>query len=122
MKKRIKAIIPLAVISAGCAIAATACGGNPYNFPSYSYQNPDRSELPLETDAEITLDGKLDENVWNDENRKWLDVTKATDTNVNLRATSYIGEKGVYMAFDVDDPNVYCLNQRYTALNCAIEL
>lgn len=122
MKKRIKAIIPLAVISAGCAIAATACGGNPYNFPSYSYQNPDRSEQPLETDAEITLDGKLDENVWNDENRKWLDVTKATDTNVNLRATSYIGEKGVYMAFDVDDPNVYCLNQRYTALNCAIEL
>ena len=75
MKKRIKAIIPLAVISAGCAIAATACGGNPYNFPSYSYQNPDRSEQPLETDAEITLDGKLDENVWNDENRKWLDVT-----------------------------------------------
>lgn len=122
MKRKIKLIIPFAIIMAVFTMLAVACGGNPYKFPPYSYENPDRNEEPLVTDAEITLDGILDETIWQDADRRWFDAAKATDPTVNVRATSYIGEKGVYMAFDVDDTAVTCLNPKYTALNSAIEL
>lgn len=122
MKRKIKLIIPFAIIMVVFTMLAVACGGNPYKFPPYSYENPDRNEEPLVTDAEITLDGILDETIWQDADRRWFDAAKATDPTVNVRATSYIGEKGVYMAFDVDDTAVTCLNPKYTALNSAIEL
>ena len=42
MKKRIKIIVPLAVLSVGCMTLA-ACGGIDFTYPDYSYQNPDFS-------------------------------------------------------------------------------
>ena len=120
MNKRIKLIVPLAIVSLGCAVAATACGGTTYEYPPYSYQNPNLTPEDLVPDSEITLDGKSEESFW--QSAEWLEIRKDTDKNINLRATSYIGEKGLYMLFDVDDPFVYSNDERDTAFNSGIEI
>ena len=121
MKKRIKIIVPLAVLSVGCMTLA-ACGGIDFTYPDYSYQNPDFSGKPLEKDEGIVLDGKADEAFWKSEDRNWLMLNKATDEEVSLCATSYIGEKGLYMLFDVNDPSVYVNPDRDAFNNSGIEL
>ncbi len=121
MKKRIKFIVPLAVLSVGCAVMG-ACSAVDYTYSDYTYRNPDFSGEPLEKDEGVVLDGKADEAFWKSEDRNWLMLNKATDEQVSLRTTSYIGEKGLYMLFDVDDPSVYVNPDRATYNNSGIEL
>lgn len=71
----------------------------------------------------ITLDGKLDEAVWN--NGVWAEYrtrNNAQSTDYNIKITSYFGKDGVYFAFKVTDPSVYD-NPRTPTFNCSsIEL
>lgn len=71
MKKRIKFIVPLAVLSVGCAVMG-ACSAVDYTYPDYTYRNPDFSGEPLEKDEGVVLDGKADEAFWKSEDRNWL--------------------------------------------------
>ncbi|MDE6274833.1 MAG: carboxypeptidase-like regulatory domain-containing protein, partial [Clostridiales bacterium] len=119
MKNKKRYIIPLAVLSATCMAAAVGCSTD-YVSPEYSYTNPNRDVTPHEKDPEFTLDGKLDEGFW--QQSRWLQSYKASNPLVNYKATSWIGEKGLYMAFDVNDPTVYVNPDRSVYINSGIEL
>lgn len=99
-------IIVLAAICALCCFAAilTACENNKPNIEDdkvqYTYRNPDAVLPDYDTDV-ITVDGKLEETVYN--TLRWWEAEYPEDDGVNVRATSYAGEKGIFFIFDVDD-------------------
>lgn len=106
MKNKVKwlcALLACLLIGA----SAAACGDKKpaYTFPDYGYENP--PEAAIDADAEVTLDGNLDEEIWSE--KRWFDSYLESSPQVTLRVTSHFGEKGVYFAFDVDDPEVFAI-------------
>ena len=111
----------LAAAALSGAIACAACSNDTYlpDDPPYNFENP-VEELP-EYDSSIALDGVLDESRYSD--LKWLE-TQYSDANVkvNVKSAAFLGEKGIFMLFDVDDPAVFVNPDRSGSWNSGIEL
>ena len=111
----------LAAAALSGAIACAACSNDTYlpDDPPYDFENP-VEELP-EYDSSIALDGVLDESRYSD--LKWLE-TQYSDANVkvNVKSAAFLGEKGIFMLFDVDDPAVFVNPDRSGSWNSGIEL
>lgn len=111
----------LAAAALSGAIACAACSNDTYlpDDPQYDFENP-VEELP-EYDSSIALDGVLDESRYSD--LKWLE-TQYSDANVkvNVKSAAFLGEKGIFMLFDVDDPAVFVNPDRSGSWNSGIEL
>ena len=111
----------LAAAALSGAIACAACSNDTYlpDDPPYDFENP-VEELP-EYDSSIALDGVLNESRYSD--LKWLE-TQYSDANVkvNVKSAAFLGEKGIFMLFDVDDPAVFVNPDRSGSWNSGIEL
>lgn len=120
MKNKVKWLCALlACLLIGTTAAACGNDDHPeYSFPEYGYTNP--GETPVDIDEEVTLDGNLDESFWSE--KRWFESYLESSPQVTLRVTSHFGEKGVYFAFDVNDPEVYAVPERFTWYNSAVEL
>ena len=98
-----KKILKVAGFMLMLAVAFTsviACSGKQNDpAPPYDYTKP---TVKPDTDADVTLDGKFDDNIWT--GNRWLAIDKnvAGETG-KVRMTTAFGEKGVYFAYDVDD-------------------
>lgn len=105
----------------GTALSVAACTNNNYldDDPPYSFENP--GEYIPEYDSSVTIDGNLNEDMYS--SLKWLErVYSDNNVTITVRATAYLGEKGIFMMFDVDDPAVYVNPDRSGSWNSGIEL
>ena len=105
----------------GTALSVAACSNDNYldDDPPYSFENPD--EYIPEYDSSVTIDGNLNEDMYS--SLKWLErVYSDSNVTITVRATAYLGEKGIFMMFDVDDPAVYVNPDRSGSWNSGIEL
>ena len=105
----------------GTALSVAACTNNNYldDDPPYSFENP--GEYIPEYDSSVTIDGNLNEDMYS--SLKWLErVYSDSNVTITVRATAYLGEKGIFMMFDVDDPAVYVNPDRSGSWNSGIEL
>lgn len=105
----------------GTALSVAACTNNNYldDAPPYSFENP--GEYIPEYDSSVTIDGNLNEDMYS--SLKWLErVYSDSNVTITVRATAYLGEKGIFMMFDVDDPAVYVNPDRSGSWNSGIEL
>ena len=102
-----------------CVILLFVCKKGTYAFSDYAYINPMRPTLST-ADSNVTLDGVLDESIWANQ-RKFYSSLK-TDESITLQMTTYNGQDGIYLAFDVNDPAVYYSNERTSTNNSGVEL
>ena len=86
----------------------------------YGYVNTD--ETKADADAGITIDGVLDEKVY--QNNNWLYLRNDNgNAVVDIATTSYYGEKGMYFVYDVTESTpIYVNLSRSSALNSCIEM
>ena len=99
MKKLLKAAGFILVLAVAFT-SVIACSGKQNDpAPPYDYTKP---TVKPDTDADVTLDGKFDDNIW--AGNRWLTIDKnvAGETG-KVRMTTAFGEKGLYFAYDVDD-------------------
>ncbi len=130
MKKKILfllfTLLTVAVFAVGCAKAP--------NFGSYDDFTGINPKNHLEKDDYITIDGKLEEDVWADSmtaidiEGATYDVTKQTPVDVdkygerNAVVYTHIGEKALYFAFEVEDKNLYYNPYRGQWQNTCVEV
>lgn len=105
----------------GATISFSACSNDNYleDDPPYSFENPPE-HIP-EYDSTVKIDGVLDDEIYS--SLKWLEM-EYSDANVTIpvKATAFLGEKGIFMMFDVDDPDVFVNPERSGSWNSGIEL
>lgn len=124
MKKSIK-IISAAALSGIMTLAMAGCAEDIVKDPNpYTFTNKTR---PLaETDADMTIDGKLDEARWKDENLRWLNGLDKPNSKqyADITFTTSYGSKGVYFAMVVEETgtNIYVNPNRASWLNSCIEM
>lgn len=87
-----------------CARGCFDCGNR---LPTVTPDPVPLTSLPTRrssriTDADVTLDGKFDDNIY--KGNRWLTIDKniAGETG-KVRVTTAFGEKGLYFAYDVND-------------------
>ena len=105
----------------GTALSVAACTNDNYldDDPPYSFENP--GEYIPEYDSSVTIDGNLNEDMYS--SLKWLErVYSDNNVTITVRATAYLGEKGIFMMFDVNDPDVFVNPERSGSWNSGIEL
>ena len=112
--------IALTVIAIGIAITVLLLPKTPdYTFPPFVSQYEDRKNYDSQ-DPNIVFDGVLDEDIW--QNRRWLEVDHVSEEFIGVKMTTYFGEDGLYLAFDVDDYGVYYDKYRYIDYNSGLQL
>ena len=87
-----------------------------------SYQKDYHSFCTREQDESITIDGVLDEDVW--QNKAWFVNTFLSNTNGTqpvLKVTGFPTEYGVYVAATVNDTNIMNNGQRSGGYNSIFE-
>ena len=86
------------------ACSVKAPNGKPNG--TYEFDNPPTSTA--ETDADVTVDGNFDEAFYAAQNTHWYDyaVEMTAEHTVRVRAAVHFGQKGSYIAVDVDDAQV----------------
>ena len=86
----------------------------------YTYVNEEKPQAVA--DEGMKIDGVLDEAVYTDNN--WLYLSnREGNTDVQVAATSYFGENGMYFAFEVTESNpIYVNPTRASYLNSGLEL
>ena len=109
MKRRFFPVFLALFCLVGClAGLMTACGGDQTTITddpaTYTYRNPDAILPDYDTDV-IRVDGALDEPIY-DTLRFW-EEPYPEDIGVNVRATAYAGEKGIFFVLDVDDYEIH---------------
>lgn len=121
--RKMKKILKVAGFMLMLAVAFTsviACSGKQNDpAPPYDYTKP---TVKPDTDADVTLDGKFDDNIW--AGNRWLTIDKnvAGETG-KVRMTTAFGEKGVYFAYDVDDSvSIKNAVTRSSYMNSCIEM
>jgi len=87
---------------------------------AYTYEAASDNLPEYDTDL-FNIDGKLDEDIYK-KLRWWEEEYSEGDMQdaVKVRATSYLGENGVYFIFDVDDDNVNVDMKRASYNNSSI--
>ena len=125
MKKMKTAALGTLLLMLVLALALTGCNTEPgyYDVPAeddYTFVNPEKTKA--EADANIVIDGVLDEEAY--ANNNWLYLYNDEGGNdVNIAMTSHYGEKGMYFVFDVTESvPIYVNLNRDTFMNSCIEL
>ena len=128
MKKMKNAISKSALLVLALATLAVSLVGCALNFgikevpadKEYTFTNPE-PEL-AKTDEGFNIDGIADEEVY--KNANWLHLSNNGEgNNVNIAATSYFGQQGMYFVFDVTESfPIYVNPDRSTVLNSGIEM
>lgn len=90
-----------------------------FTFPPFISKYEDRKNYESQ-DPNIVFDGVLDDAIW--QNQRWLDVDHISEEFIGVKMTTYFGEDGLYMAFDVDDYGVYYDKYRYIDYNSGLQL
>jgi hypothetical protein len=105
------------------SILIVGCSGRSIKgLPDYSFENieiPDYKyeERWLESDKNMVIDGKLDEEVWDKQN-----YLKMNGNGYSCSVTTVFGKKGVYFGIYVDDNHVHVNPARPDWQNTGIEL
>ncbi len=86
----------------------------------YSFSNPE--QIKAEPDAGFVIDGVLDEAQY--QNSNWLKLKNTEGgAGVDVAATSYFGENGLYIVFDITESSrIYFNPNRPSYLNSCIEM
>ena len=120
-KKKVLAVAcALGAISAGAALVA--CGdsdkGSEKYLPDYTF--PDKAAHAV--DKGVVIDGKLDDAIY--KNQRWLEINKEHGgETATMRMTSYYGEEGVYLGFDVTEScRIYVNHARASYFNSGVEM
>lgn len=114
------AILGLLILSAGIISIIAMLHKNPdYTFKEF-IDNYKKTTSYESKDQNINFDGVLDEKVW--EKQRWLDVKHTTENSIKVKMTSYFGEDGLYMAFDVDDLGIYYDKNKDVNNNSGVQL
>ena len=86
---------------------------------TYEFSNPTKSTA--QPDAGFKIDGVLDEQQY--QNCNWLKLQNTQGAGVDIAMTSFYGEKGIYIVYDVSDNSpIYVNPDRATYLNSCIEM
>ena len=105
----------------GTVLSVAACASDNYleDDPPYTFENP--AEYIPEYDSTVKIDGNLNDEIYS--SLKWLE-REYSDANVTIsvKATAFLGEKGIFTMFDVDDPDVFVNPERSGSWNSGIEL
>lgn len=124
MRKKIS-VTALIVCVAMCVLSLCACADkvkiiaddNPYTFVN-------KGRDVAETDADMTIDGKLDEARW--QSSRWLEVRDKPNAQMyaDFAFTTSYGENGIYFGIKVREygTHIYCNPDRASSLNSSIEL
>lgn len=119
MKKIISLIILFAIIC--LSISSCAIGKEMIlSEMEYAYRNEDYSYYDwrrLASDEEITLDGKMDEEIWSKQKELYFG-----DDQITMHVTTYFGEKALYVGVYVEDTEIYSNPLRDDWRNTSIEL
>lgn len=83
------------------------------------FVNPEKEKASF--DEKFTIDGMFNEEEYQDL-IWWEETYESAADEVNVKATSYFGEKGVFMGFDVDDHYVYVNPLRSSYKNSGLEI
>ena len=128
MKKMKFTISKSAMLMLALAILVVTLVGCATNFgikevktdKKYTFTNPE-PEL-AQPDAGFQIDGIADEEEY--QNANWLYLSNNGEgNNVNIAATSYFGQQGMYFVFDVTESfPIYVNPNRSSVLNSGIEL
>lgn len=90
---------------------------NPYTFVNKGHDIP-------EIDADMTIDGKLDEARW--QQSRWLEVRDKPNAQMyaDIAFTTSYGEQGIYFGMKVREYGtyIYCNPERASSLNSSIEM
>ena len=123
MKQNKKWILIAMIMFAVIAVAVAAILLFPktpdYTFPPFTSQYEDKKNYESQ-DSNIVFDGVLDETIW--QNLRWLEVDHISEEFIGVKMTSYFGEDGLYLAFDVDDYGVYYNKSRYVDYNSGLQI
>ncbi len=114
------------LVAGGCSVKASQeeldrlQGGvtieNPQHEDSYLAQ--------FAQDDDMTLDGALDEEVWKDNPTAYTFAhsMSTADNPITMTTMNYLGENGLYVAFDVKDTAIYYSADRRASGNTSVEL
>lgn len=121
----IAAVVVVVILIGGGLLAAYLWSGGgesllAWAFPEFTDNYISSKPTYTSRDPKVTFDGTLDDEAW--EGKQWLDVTMETEKSVRVKMTSYFGEDGLYLAFDVDDAGVYYNVLRGPHFNSGIQL
>lgn len=124
MRKKIS-VTALIVCLAMCVFSLCACADKvkivaddkPYTFVNKGHDLP-------ETDADMTIDGKLDEPRW--QQSRWLEVRDKPNAQMyaDIAFTTSYGANGIYFGMKVREYGtyIYCNPDRASSLNSSIEV
>lgn len=115
-----------ACLFAGCTVQATQEElenlQNPPSIENGEYENGYLAGFAQ--DEGMTIDGVLDEDVWQNNGTAYtFEHEMSTQNNpVSMTTMSYLGEHGLYVAFDVADAAIYYSADRRASGNTSVEL
>ena len=121
ISKRVLLILMLAMLVMSLAGCASDWGIKEVpTDKEYTFTNPE-PEL-AQTDAGFEIDGVADEEAY--KNTNWLYLSNSGEgNNVNVAATSYFGQRGMYFVFDVTESfPIYVNPGRSSVMNSGIEM
>ena len=121
MRKKSLIIVLLVILM---SVTVFACAGNKYKFDDYTDFAGGDNSIQFEGDADMTLDGVLDEEAWANVNNKMSTVSSHSTEEEPLKMDVYthFGEKAVYFAFDVTDNTIFVNQSRRQSRNTGVEL
>ena len=121
MRKKSLIILLLVLLMSATVFA---CAGNKYKFDDYTDFSGGDNSIQFETDADMTLDGVLDEEAWANVNNKMSAVSSYSTDEEPLKMDVYthFGEKALYFAFDVTDNTIFVNQSRKQSRNTGVEL
>lgn len=115
MKKKVILGLSAALLACTCTGALAACAQKAETLPEFTYDY----STPVEDFGDgISIDGKPDEALWENQRALEADIRNTTAT---YKATAYFGEGGVYFAFWVQDDAVYYNADREIWANSGVE-
>ena len=103
----------------GCATATSLKDQDPYDESGFdaAEQGSTNIYMPLEVDEDMTIDGKLDEDRWQEKN--WFTFH---DSGVTVGVTTSLSDLGVYVGLSTDDRAIYYNSSRDIYINSSFEL
>ena len=116
MKKKYFLIGGLCAAMAACIVTACAKTTDPFDESKFGGSSNDESN-ELVTDKKIRIDGKLDEDCW--QNQKEFDFTYQ---NVRVRVKTVFGDLGFYVGYEVEDEQVYAVEGRDVWKGSSVEM
>ncbi len=116
MKKKYWLIGSLCAVMTACIAAGCKTALDPYDDGKFGGSTNNESN-ELVTDKKIKLDGKLDDECW--QNQKVFDFTYQ---NVRVRVKTVFGDLGFYVGYEVEDDHVYAVEGRDVWKGSSVEI